>query len=166
MLRDLSSCPRPPRRLSGRDSSGAHWERNLASADRTSAATAMASGSVPPCGGTSEEAATPGQPARASRVLRTPPAIHPRELPVNRCTTAVFPANVQGQLTLSASTLRHRRLRRNGKTFTSCAETVDGCASLWNPQENRGEILKPYRTQKCIFRRTLLFRHEPWGSAI
>ncbi len=54
----------------------------------------MASGSVLPCGGLSEEAATPGH-LRAERVLGNPPAIHPRELPETTGSAVALQQGVQ-----------------------------------------------------------------------
>ena len=83
-----------------------------------------------------EEAATPGQPARARARFRCPPVIHPRELPAATGFTAIVIRQDLEGLTYSLEhTLGQIVAARNRKTLCGCAETVDGRTSLWKAEE-------------------------------
>jgi len=109
--------------------------------------------SANPCGGQRpnplkeqavEEAAMPGQPARARAHFRFPLAIHPRESPAATSLTAIYrSASVKSSNVFGEPTLGQKVARRNRKAPRTCAETVDDSTSLWNAEENCGGIRAP-----------------------
>jgi len=90
-----------------------------------------------------EEAAVPGQPARARAHFRFPPAIHPRELPAATSVTAINrSASVESSNVFAAPTLRENVTTGNRKTLRSCEQPVEDQPSLWKAEEKRGVNLR------------------------
>ena len=84
-----------------------------------------------------EEAATPGQPARAhARFRKIPRRIHPREPPAAAGSATNHPAGAGKSHVFAEHTLGQIVSPRNNKNSTSCEETVDDHASLWKEEEN------------------------------
>jgi len=92
-----------------------------------------------PRGRLPEEAATPGQSARAERVLTNPRQIHPRE-PAGTA-DAIAMLQAANITRFNVSTLLEEAMRRNRKTRRLCAEAVEDRNFLWNAQENEKQIL-------------------------
>jgi hypothetical protein len=71
--------------------------------------------------------------------LKTLPPVHPRE-PVVTASSAAVASRLNASHACTVSTLRERRINRNGKLMLSCAETVEDRTSLWKGKENAEEI--------------------------
>jgi hypothetical protein len=72
------------------------------------------------------------------RILRNPPAIHPREPPGTARSAAIFSRASKTSHACTASTLLERQAPRNKKLASCCAETVEEGNSLWKGME-KGE---------------------------
>ncbi len=91
-----------------------------------------------PRGRLPEEAATPGQSARAERVLTNPRQIHPRE-PAGTA-SAIAMLQAANITRFNVSTLLEEAMRCNRKARRVCAEAVEDRNFLWNAQENEKQI--------------------------
>ena len=89
-----------------------------------------------------EEAAMPGQPARARARFRFSPGNSPSRIASchqrhrNHRSASVESSNVFAEPTLGEDVAA-----RNRKTLPACEQAVDDATSLWKAEENAGEIL-------------------------
>jgi len=89
-----------------------------------------------------EEAAMPGQPARARARFRFSPGNSPSRIASchqrhrNHRSASIESSNVFAEPTLGENVAA-----RNRKSLPACEQAVDDATSLWKPEENAGEIL-------------------------
>jgi hypothetical protein len=111
---------------------------------------AMASGPTRPKEREVEEAAMPGQPARARAHFRISPGNSPSRIASchrhhrNHRLVRLERSHVFAELTL-----RHNVSTRNRKTFCACEEAVDDETCLWKPEEKGGESGDPWYAKRA-----------------